>query len=145
MSGPKQLRSHAKRAYRAGQPDLASELMIQAWDAAEAKGDHVICAEVAHSAADLFLALGQEERAERMAKRAVDFKGRTGVSDILLGNYLAFLAQLLGWLGRPEEGVPHAKRALEVFTGALGAENGETAIVHELLQDLSTQGDLKKW
>ena len=79
-----------------------------------------------------------------MAKHAVDFKGRTGVSDILFGNYLAFLAQLLGSLGRPEEGVPHAKRALEVFTEALGAEHGETGMVKKLLQDLSSKSDLKK-
>jgi hypothetical protein len=141
MSAALDLKRQAKGVYHQGEHDRAGVLMRQAWDVAEAAGDDAVCAQVAHSAADLFVWLDRIVEAEDMARRAVEHKRRTGQNDIYLGNYLAFLARLLGRIGKPAEAVSYARGALAAFEDVFGVDHRETGMVRGLLARLVRQDE----
>ncbi len=131
----------AKRAYFRNEPERARQLMHEAWDAAAVSGDHQLCAEVAHSAADLFARLKDKKPTETMARRAVHHKEQTGVTDILYANYLAFLADLLAPFGRYAEALLLGEQALAIEEELLGPDHREARMLRAMCRAISRRAN----
>ena len=80
-------------------------------------------------AADLFRRTDRLDSSLEMALAAVEYKRDEGTRDIFLANYLAFLAQLLGRMGRAAEAIPYGEQAVGVYTELQGADDRETRMV----------------
>ena len=128
MTEAMQLRSQAKKAWHGGDAVAAQELMERAWQAAEAAGDHAICARVAHSAADLYQRLERPKETERYARQAIAHQRQTGEEDLFLGNCLLFLARLLADDERRAQALPLAEDGVRIFARILGRDHQETAM-----------------
>jgi len=133
------LRSEAGAAFRADDHEQMTALLEQAWAHALQEDDPGVCAQIAHAASDLFARAEMPNKALQMATAAVSYKRQEGSTDIFLGNYLGFLAKLLGRLERAEEALVYGKQAVVIFANYFGPEHYETNLVIGMCVHLERQ------
>ena len=116
-----------------------AQSLDEAWALALADGSSLLCARTAHTASDLFNRAGQQKRALDAARLALEHKRHEGTADIMLANYLCFLAKLLLDLGQHSEGLVYAEEGLVIFAEIYGEEHRETCLVRTLLHRLQSE------